>query len=79
MTLPLFLAAFLAAGPAANTPPLARPSPLTCPDLQNLARQKARPRAEIKKLNQLPSGETIYAMMRIKDGCPDLTPVRLRR
>ena len=78
MALVLILAATLAtlAAPArdAKTPPA-----LACPDLQALARDRARPKAEMHKLNRLPPAESIYAVLRTKDGCPNLTPVRMRR
>jgi hypothetical protein len=78
MPLVLILAAALSA--AASPAPAAKaPSALACPDLQALARDRARPKAELRKLNQLPPADGLYAMLRTKDGCPDLTPVRLRR
>lgn len=88
MRSPVFLVAIglalpaLAAPRVAPTSVIAKPaarSPLACPDLQYLAKQRPQPRAELKKLNQLPPADTIYAMLRTKDGCPDLTPVRFRR
>lgn len=82
MRLPLLLSAALCSAAFAQPPkaptPTANVATTRCADLNYLARQD-RPKAKVHKLTELPPADASYAMLRTRNGCPDLTPVRMRR
>ncbi|QNN64773.1 hypothetical protein H9L12_11020 [Sphingomonas rhizophila] len=85
MRFPLLFAATICSAAFAQppkSPNAAAPAAATvlerCPDLNYLAK-KDRQKARVHKLTELPPADAVYAMLPMKDGCPDLTPVKMRR